>query len=148
MLVVAHRIFDLCCSIQDLQFQCAGSSSLTRDHVWALCIGILAVLGLHCCMNFLLGVVGKATPCCGVWASHWGGFSCFEAQALSTAALAAVAHGLNSRNSWTLDCWLGSCGTWAFGIFLHQGSNPCLLHWQADSLPLSHQGNLQSILVF
>ena len=25
------------------------------------------------------------------------------------------------------------------GIFLTQGSNLCLLHWQADSLPLSHQ---------
>ena len=28
----------------------------------------------------------------------------------------------------------------ACGIFLDQGSNPCLLHWQVDSLPLSHQG--------
>ena len=27
------------------------------------------------------------------------------------------------------------------GIFLTQGSNPRLLHWQADSLPLSHQGS-------
>ena len=27
------------------------------------------------------------------------------------------------------------------GIFLDQGSNPRLLHWQADSLPLSHQGS-------
>ena len=27
------------------------------------------------------------------------------------------------------------------GIFLTQGSNPCLLHWQADSLSLSHQGS-------
>ena len=27
------------------------------------------------------------------------------------------------------------------GIFLDQGSNFCLLHWQADSLPLSHQGS-------
>ena len=25
--------------------------------------------------------------------------------------------------------------------FLTQGSNSCLLHWQADSLPLSHLGN-------
>ena len=25
--------------------------------------------------------------------------------------------------------------------FLDQGSNACLLHWQADSLPLSHQGS-------
>ena len=28
------------------------------------------------------------------------------------------------------------------GIFLDQGSNPCLLHWQVDYLPLSHQGRL------
>ena len=27
------------------------------------------------------------------------------------------------------------------GIFLTQGSNLHLLHWQADSLPLSHLGN-------
>jgi len=25
--------------------------------------------------------------------------------------------------------------------FLTQGSNPSLLHWQADSLPLSHRGS-------
>ena len=29
----------------------------------------------------------------------------------------------------------------AHGIFPNQGSKPCLLHWQADSLPLSHQGS-------
>ena len=27
------------------------------------------------------------------------------------------------------------------GIFPIQGWNPCLLHWQADSVPLSHQGS-------
>ena len=27
------------------------------------------------------------------------------------------------------------------GIFLTQGLNPCLLHWQADSLLLSHLGS-------
>ena len=27
------------------------------------------------------------------------------------------------------------------GIFPTQGSDPCLPHWQADSLPLSHQGS-------
>ena len=52
---------------------------------------------------------------------------------------------------------LSSCGLWApehvgpelscaglavprHGIFPDQGSNPCPLHWQADSLPLDHQG--------
>ena len=29
----------------------------------------------------------------------------------------------------------------ACGIFLYQGSNPCLLRWQADSLPLNHLGS-------
>ena len=29
----------------------------------------------------------------------------------------------------------------ACGIFPDEGSNLCLLHWQADSLPLSHQGS-------
>ena len=33
-----------------------------------------------------------------------------------------------------------SCST-ACGIFLDQGSNPCPLHWQADSQPLRHQGS-------
>ena len=34
--------------------------------------------------------------------------------------------------------WLGLSCSGACGIVLNQGSNPCLLHWQADSLPLSH----------
>ena len=43
------------------------------------------------------------------------------------AGSAAVAHG-------------PSCST-ACGILLDQGSNPCPLHWQADSQPLHHQGS-------
>ena len=31
------------------------------------------------------------------------------------------------------------------GIFPTQGSNPCLLRWQVDSLPLGHPGNPASI---
>ena len=34
-----------------------------------------------------------------------------------------------------------SCQSLLQGIFLTQGSNLCLLHWQADSLPLSHQAS-------
>ena len=30
------------------------------------------------------------------------------------------------------------------GTFSTQGSNPGLLHWQADSLPLSHLGSLKN----
>ena len=38
-----------------------------------------------------------------------------------------------------------SCST-ACGIFPDQGSNPCSLHWQADSQPLHHQGSPCSLL--
>ena len=36
-----------------------------------------------------------------------------------------------------------SCSA-ACGIFPDQGSNPCPLHWQADSQPLRHQGSPHS----
>ena len=50
-----------------------------------------------------------------------------EVPALWGAGSAAVAHGV--------------CCSTARGIFLDQGSNPCLLHWQVDSSPLSHHGS-------
>ena len=49
------------------------------------------------------------------------------APGLGSIGLAVVGHGLN-------------CSA-ACGIFLDQGPNLCFLHWQADSLPLSHQGS-------
>ena len=60
-----------------------------------------------------------ATLRCGAWASHCGGLSCRGAQTLGVRASAVVAHG-PSRSA-------------ARGIFPDQGSNPCPLHWQADS---------------
>ena len=33
----------------------------------------------------------------------------------------------------------------ACGIFPDQGSNPCPLHWQADSQPLRHQGSPREV---
>ena len=39
------------------------------------------------------------------------------------------------------------CST-ACEIFPHQGSNLCLLHWQANSLPPSHQGSSQTQFLF
>ena len=36
---------------------------------------------------------------------------------------------------------LGLTCSVACGIFPDQGSNPSLLHWQTDSLPLSHEGS-------
>ena len=36
----------------------------------------------------------------------------------------------------------------ACGIFPDQGSNPCPLHWQADSQPLRHQGSPDPLFLF
>ena len=40
------------------------------------------------------------------------------------------------------------CHVFLQGIFPTQGSNLCLLHWQVDSLTLSHQGSSQAYFRF
>ena len=90
----------------------------------------LAALGVRCCMGFAL-----------VAAS--GGYSHVAVCGPLTADASLVAeHGLRSTGSVGVVNGL-SCST-ACRIFPDQGSNLhllCLLHWQADSLPLSHQGS-------
>ena len=54
--------------------------------------------------------------------------------------------GFSGSGSRVLQDSLNSCGaqaecSGARGILPDQGSSLCLPHWQADSLPLSHQGN-------
>ena len=79
---------------------------------------------------------------CGAQASYCGGFSCCRSWALRCV-------GFSHLGSWTLEYRLNSCGIWAellcvaCGIFLAQGWNLCVLHLQAVSLPLSHQGKLR-----
>ena len=77
----------------------------------------LAGLGLRCCARAFSSCDEWGR--CGVRASHCSGFSCCGAQVLGARASVVVAHGL-------------SCSA-ACGIFPHQGSNRCPLHWQADS---------------
>ena len=70
--------------------------------------------GLHCCT--------------------WALSSCREQGLLAVASLVAE-HGLSSCR---LHCHV------ACRIFPNQGSNQFPLHWQLDSQPLNHQGNLKS----
>ena len=46
-----------------------------------------------------------------------------------------------SRNAGSVIVAHGPSRSAACGIFPDQGSNPCPLHWQADSQPLRHQGS-------
>ena len=79
------------------------------------------------------GLLSRGGEC-----SHCSGFSRCGAQARGAQASVLVSHGLEGL------CLVvvvhgPSCSV-ACGIFLDKGSDPCLLHWQVDSLPLSHQG--------
>ena len=64
----------------------------------------------------------RAAPQFRVQSSHWGA--------------SLVAGDINS-----VVVVLGLSCSAACGIFPAQGLNPCLLHWQVNSLPLSHQGS-------
>ena len=62
-----------------------------------------------------------------------------------------VAYPFSSRSSWSrnltrVSCIAGSCRFLLQGIFPTQGLNLWPLHWQADSLPQSHQGRLPRVI--
>ena len=99
----------------------------------------LAVLGLRCCVAFSSFSEPGLLYSCTVQASHCGGFSPCMAWALGHRASVVRLSGFSSTGSIVVAHRL-SCSV-ACGIFLGQGSNPCLFHWQAESLPLSHQGS-------
>ena len=85
----------------------------------------LAVLGLCYYVGFSLVTGFSLVAVCGLL--------------LAVASLVAE-HGLEGALATVVGAYGLSCST-ACGSFLDQGSNPCLLHWQVDSLPLSHQGS-------
>ena len=55
--------------------------------------------------------------------------------------------GTGSRRSGSVIVAHGPSCSAACGIFPDQGSNPCPLHWQADSQPLRHQGSPTCLLL-
>ena len=91
----------------------------------------LAMLGLHCFSSFFPLIAVR------------GGFSLVVVCGFLIVMASLVAPRLQSTGSVLVSRRL-SYST-ACGIFLDQGLNPCLLHWQVDSLPLSHQGSPLSL---
>ena len=110
------------------------------------------------CPFFIFGCAGSSSLCglfsscddlglpspCGSPTSHCGGFSCSGAWTLGCTGfwlrgVGSVVWLQGSRTQAQL-LWCGLSCSSACGIFPDQGLNPCLLHGQADSLPLSHQG--------
>ena len=84
----------------------------------------MAVLGLRFCARALPAAAsgGHSSSRCAGLSLSW-----LRSTDFRRTVSAVVAHG-------------PSCSA-ACGIFPDQGSNPCPLHWQADSQPLRHQGS-------
>ena len=87
----------------------------------------MAVLGLRFC--------ARAFSSCG----KWGPLFIAVRGPLTIAASLVAEHRLQTRR--LSNCGHGPRCSVACGIFPDQGSNPCPLHWQADSQPLHHQGS-------
>ena len=97
-----------------------------------LFIYFLAVLGLHCCGGFFSSCGEQGTYIAVTFLVSEHGLEGLPASVTGAPRLwstgsVVVAHGF-------------SCSV-VCGIFSDQGLNPRLLHWQADSLPLGHQGS-------
>ena len=125
-----------------------------KSITWKFMSTFLQVIGaVTLKKNHLSGCAGSwlqhgLSRSCGEWgllsrygaqASHCGSFSCCGARTVGCVALIIEALGLGSTASVVVAHRL-SCSK-ACGIFPDLGRNSCLLRWQADSLPLSHQGN-------
>ena len=69
-----------------------------------------------------------------------GGHSSLQCAGLSLSRLLLL-RSTGSRRAGSVVVAHGPSCSVACGIFPDQGSNPCPLHWQADSQPLRHQGS-------
>ena len=105
---------------------------------------LLSVLGLRCLLGFSLVAESQGLLfSCNLQASHCSallqsmGSRAHELCYLWHTCSIVAAPRLQSTGSIVVVHQL-SCST-SCGIFLDQGSNPCVLPWQTDSLPLSHQ---------
>ena len=132
----SHNVFYWCHgNIQNLFFKvilfiyfifgCAWSSLLCT--LFSSC-GEWGLLSIFCSWTYHCG----GFPCCGAWPLECVSFS--------------------SCGSWVLEhrlvvVMLALICSMACGILPDQGSNPCILHWQADSLPLSYQKNPHSFKI-
>ena len=155
--------YKLCCSSLTLQqskgwysthkickpgSQAAGLPSCNKMTIW----GCTDAFFKHNFMYFLtiFAAMGlrwgtQAFSSCGEETSHCSGFSCSKCGLKGTRASAVTARGLSSWGPLALEHRLRSgvqaSGPSTDGTLLGQGWNPCLPHWQVDSLPLNHQGS-------
>ena len=89
---------------------------------------------------FIFGCVGSSFLCEGFLVAASGGHSSSRCAGLSL-SWPLLLRSTGSRRTGLVVVAHGPSCSVACGILPDQGSNPCSLHWQADSEPLRHQGN-------
>ena len=95
-------------------------------------------LFIYGCVGFLFTVRGLSL----VAAS--GGHSSWRCAGLSLSR-PLLLRSTGSRRTGSVVVAHGPSCSASCGIFPDQGSNPCPLHWQADSQPLRHQGSPERV---
>ena len=108
-----------------------------------------AMLGHRCYVVFFSSGSKQRLLSSYAQASHCGGFSCFRAWVLGCMGFHSCSHGFRScvPGIWSTSSVAVANGlrcSKACGTFPDQRLSPCLLHWQADSLPLSLQGSVMN----
>ena len=91
---------------------------------------------------------------CWVFVSVWGLFLVAASGGHSSSQCAGLSllqplllQSTGSRRAGSVILAHGPSCSAACGIFPDQGTNPCPLHWQADSQPLRHQGSPQTSFI-
>ena len=100
---------------------------------------VLAALGLQCCTCFSLVAASRGCSVVAVFRLLIAVASSCRTQALGHAGFSIYSFWVLEHSSVVVAHRLRCPG--ACGIFLDKGLNLCLLHWQVDSLPLTHQGS-------
>ena len=136
---------------------------LGNNLIWTSCIILIYFIRFRIFLFFLFGSAASRLLCrlCSLVASRGYYLVAVRGLLIAVASLVGsrvqalvvvargsvlVAPGLWSTHSVVVVHRLSCCA--ACGIFADQGLNLCLLHWQADSLPLSHQGSPSGKLWF
>ena len=113
------------------------------EHVDRLeqCWGVCSFIYLFIFYLFIFGCVGSSFSVRGLsLVAASGGHSSLRCTGLSPSR-PLLLRSTGSRHAGSVIVAHGPSCSVACGIFSDQGSNPCPLHWQADSQPLRHQGS-------
>ena len=128
-----------CADTLALFLRCCRNTRLSAflKKIICLCILLLAVLALPCLRSSFssCGEQGLLQLWCTRFSLCW--LLLLQSMGSRAQQLPPLGSRAESQQLWHM----GSVVPWCVGVFPDQGSNLYLLHWQADSLPLSHQGS-------